>query len=167
MFVVRLPVCRFIVFLFSIDYIALFSFSFFRLCSDIFHHTHSNTKHPCPCPTLVPILPDMYFPGLSAQNEASTAAGLLPPMNIQNLAALAAMTQPSMQAVSQPTAQLTNAAALLCKCIDANIHTPMLAYNKGSQRNQTTHQVRIPNVCLVWFRFDCGFGRVDVGWLDV
>lgn len=40
-------------------------------------------------------------------------------MNIQNLAALAAMTQPSMQAAAaatqQPSAQLTNAAALLCK----------------------------------------------------
>lgn len=67
---------------------------------------------------------DIYFPGLSAQNEsaAAAAAGLLPPMNIQNLAALAAMTQPSLQAVTQqhqhqPSAQLTNAAALLCKYI--------------------------------------------------
>lgn len=36
-------------------------------------------------------------------------------MNIQNLAALAAMTQPSLQAAQQPSAQLSNAAALICK----------------------------------------------------
>lgn len=57
--------------------------------------------------------------GLNAQSEsaaAAAAAGLLPSMNIQNLAALAAMTQPSMTAATQqPSAQLTNAAALLCK----------------------------------------------------
>lgn len=40
--------------------------------------------------------------------------GLLPQMTVQNLAALAAMTQP-MQAAQQPSAQLSNAAALLCK----------------------------------------------------
>lgn len=48
---------------------------------------------------------------------AAAAAGLLPPMNIQSLAALAAMTQPSMPAATtaQPSAPLTNAATLLCK----------------------------------------------------
>lgn len=59
------------------------------------------------------------FVGLNAQTAESAAvaaAGLLPPMNIQNLAALAAMTQPSLTAATQqPSAQLTNAAALLCK----------------------------------------------------
>lgn len=42
--------------------------------------------------------------------------GLLPQMTVQNLAALAAMTQP-MQAAQQPSAQLSNAAALLCEYI--------------------------------------------------
>lgn len=54
--------------------------------------------------------------GLNTQSVESTAAGLLPPMNIQSLAALAAMTQPSIPATTtQPSAPLTNAATLLCK----------------------------------------------------
>ncbi|KAJ6646172.1 CUGBP Elav-like family member 2 [Pseudolycoriella hygida] len=59
------------------------------------------------------------FTGLNAQNEsaaqaAAVAAGLLPSMNIQNLAALAAMAQPALSAATQqPSAQLSNAAALL------------------------------------------------------
>lgn len=63
------------------------------------------------------------FTGLNAQNEsaaqaAAAAAGLLPSMNIQNLAALAAMAQPALSAATQqPSAQLSNAAALLCKSI--------------------------------------------------
>lgn len=64
------------------------------------------------------------FTGLNAQNEsaaqaaaAAAAAGLLPSMNIQNLAALAAMAQPLSAATQQPSAQLSNAAALLCKSI--------------------------------------------------
>lgn len=48
--------------------------------------------------------------GMNAQHDS----GLLPQMTVQNLAALAAMTQP-MQAAQQPSAQLSNAAALLCK----------------------------------------------------
>lgn len=60
---------------------------------------------------------DIFRLGLSAQTEtAAAAAGLMQPMNIQNLAALAAITQPSLQAAAQqPNGQLTNAAALLCK----------------------------------------------------
>lgn len=66
------------------------------------------------------------FTGLNAQNEsaaqaaaAAAAAGLLPSMNIQNLAALAAMAQPALTAATQQpsSAQLSNAAALLCKSI--------------------------------------------------
>lgn len=63
--------------------------------------------------------------GLGAQTNsaadsataAAAAAGLLPPMTVQNLAALAAMTQPSLtNAANNPgSAQLTNTAALLCK----------------------------------------------------
>lgn len=65
-----------------------------------------------------------HFTGLNAQNEtaaqaAAAAAGLLPTLpsvNIQNLAALAAMAQPALSAATQqPSAQLSNAAALLCK----------------------------------------------------
>lgn len=63
--------------------------------------------------------------GLNAQNESAAqaaavaaASGLLPSMNIQNLAALAAMAQPALSAATQqPSAQLSNAAALLCKSI--------------------------------------------------
>lgn len=57
--------------------------------------------------------------GLNTQSAETTAAaaaaGLLPPMNIQSLAALAAMTQPSMPTATaaQPNTPLTN--ALLCK----------------------------------------------------
>ncbi|XP_037042747.1 CUGBP Elav-like family member 1 isoform X2 [Bradysia coprophila] len=67
-------------------------------------------------------LQQQILQGLNAQNEsaaqaaaAAAAAGLLPSMNIQNLAALAAMAQPALSAASQqPSAQLSNAAALLC-----------------------------------------------------
>ncbi|XP_017115622.1 CUGBP Elav-like family member 2 isoform X7 [Drosophila elegans] len=68
--------------------------------------------------------------GLGAQQSSSAtdtsavaAAGLLTPMTVQNLAAIAAMTQPSLSnaaaaaaaAASSPgSAQLTNTAALLC-----------------------------------------------------
>ncbi|SPP78913.1 blast:CUGBP Elav-like family member 2 [Drosophila guanche] len=68
--------------------------------------------------------------GLNAQQNnsnqdsaaAAAAAGLLTPMTVQNLAAIAAMTQPSLTnaaaaaaAASSPgSAQLTNTAALLC-----------------------------------------------------
>lgn len=73
------------------------------------------------------------FAGLSAQSEsaAAAAAGLLPPMNIQNLAALAAMTQPSIQAAQQPSAQLSNAAALICKYLTNifNGHISLLPYS--------------------------------------
>ncbi|XP_037042751.1 CUGBP Elav-like family member 1 isoform X6 [Bradysia coprophila] len=70
------------------------------------------------------------FTGLNAQNEsaaqaaaAAAAAGLLPSMNIQNLAALAAMAQPALSAASQqPSAQLSNAAALLWS--EANALSP-------------------------------------------
>lgn len=58
---------------------------------------------------------DIFRLGLSAQTETAAAAGLMQPMNIQNLAALAAITQPSLQAAQQPNGQLSNAAALLCK----------------------------------------------------
>lgn len=53
----------------------------------------------------------------AAATAAAAAAGLLPPMTVQNLAALAAMTQPSLgNATNNPgNAQLTNTAALLCK----------------------------------------------------
>lgn len=52
----------------------------------------------------------------AAATAAAAAAGLLPPMTVQNLAAIAAMTQPSLtSAASNPgSAQLTNTAALLC-----------------------------------------------------
>ncbi|XP_046804180.1 CUGBP Elav-like family member 1 [Lucilia cuprina] len=52
----------------------------------------------------------------AAATAAAAAAGLLPPMTVQNLAALAAMTQPSLtNAATNPgSAQLTNTAALLC-----------------------------------------------------
>ena len=58
--------------------------------------------------------------GISAQANSDTAAaaaaGLLPQMTVQNLAAIAAMAQPSLTANNQPvSAQLSNAAALLCK----------------------------------------------------
>ncbi|XP_053959465.1 CUGBP Elav-like family member 2 isoform X2 [Anastrepha ludens] len=51
----------------------------------------------------------------AAATAAAAAAGLLPPMTVQNLAAIAAMTQPSLtSAASNPgSAQLTNTAALL------------------------------------------------------
>ncbi|TMW50508.1 hypothetical protein DOY81_004410 [Sarcophaga bullata] len=51
----------------------------------------------------------------AAATAAAAAAGLLPPMTVQNLAALAAMTQPSLtNAATNPgSAQLTNTAALL------------------------------------------------------
>lgn len=58
------------------------------------------------------------FPGIPSQpDHTQQASGLLPPMAVQNLAALAAMTQPSMQAAApqQPSQQLTN--ALLCKSL--------------------------------------------------
>lgn len=53
----------------------------------------------------------------AAATAAAAAAGLLPPMTVQNLAALAAMTQPSLtNAATNPgSAQLSNTAALLCK----------------------------------------------------
>ncbi|XP_075153084.1 bruno 1 isoform X2 [Haematobia irritans] len=52
----------------------------------------------------------------AAATAAAAAAGLLPPMTVQNLAALAAMTQSSLtNTASNPgNAQLTNTAALLC-----------------------------------------------------
>ncbi|XP_020713094.1 CUGBP Elav-like family member 2 [Ceratitis capitata] len=52
----------------------------------------------------------------AAATAAAAAAGLLPPMTVQNLAAIAAMTQPSLtNAATNPgSAQLTNTAALLC-----------------------------------------------------
>lgn len=87
-----------------------FLFFFYFHCTPIRPTTITPKRHTNPT--------DMYFPGLNAQSAetaAAAAAGLLPQMNMQNLAALAAMTQPSLQAVSQPAAQLTNAAALLCK----------------------------------------------------
>ncbi|XP_031634504.1 CUGBP Elav-like family member 2 isoform X1 [Contarinia nasturtii] len=65
-------------------------------------------------------LQQQILQGLNTQSAESTAAaaaaGLLPPMNIQSLAALAAMTQPSIPAATtaQPSAPLTNAATLLC-----------------------------------------------------
>ncbi|KAM8717333.1 hypothetical protein ACLKA7_004088 [Drosophila subpalustris] len=48
--------------------------------------------------------------------SAAAAAGLLNPLSVQNLAAIAAMTQPSLSnaATSPGSAQLTNTAALLC-----------------------------------------------------
>lgn len=51
----------------------------------------------------------------AAATAAAAAAGLLPPMTVQNLAALAAMTQPSLtNAANNPgSAQLSNTAALL------------------------------------------------------
>ncbi|XP_036222685.2 CUGBP Elav-like family member 2 isoform X2 [Bactrocera oleae] len=51
----------------------------------------------------------------AAATAAAAAAGLLPPMTVQNLAAIAAMTQPSLaNAATNPgSAQLTNTAALL------------------------------------------------------
>lgn len=59
---------------------------------------------------------DFFRLGLSAQTETAAAAGLIQPMNIQNLAALAAITQPSLTApAQQPNGQLSNAAALLCE----------------------------------------------------
>ncbi|XP_031634511.1 CUGBP Elav-like family member 2 isoform X2 [Contarinia nasturtii] len=64
-------------------------------------------------------LQQQILQGLNTQSAESTAAaaaaGLLPPMNIQSLAALAAMTQPSIPAATtaQPSAPLTNAATLL------------------------------------------------------
>lgn len=77
------------------------------------------------------------MPGLNAQTEsaAAAAAGLLPPMNIQNLAALAAMTQPSLTAAAQqPSAQLSNAAALICKYHFANQLT--LLFREGRERER-------------------------------
>ncbi|XP_073826904.1 bruno 1 isoform X6 [Musca autumnalis] len=52
----------------------------------------------------------------TAATAAAAAAGLLPPMTVQNLAALAAMTQSSLTntANNPGNAQLTNTAALLC-----------------------------------------------------
>uniref|UniRef100_A0A1I8PDB8 RRM domain-containing protein n=1 Tax=Stomoxys calcitrans TaxID=35570 RepID=A0A1I8PDB8_STOCA len=52
----------------------------------------------------------------TAATAAAAAAGLLPPMTVQNLAALAAMTQSSLTntATNPGNAQLTNTAALLC-----------------------------------------------------
>lgn len=49
--------------------------------------------------------------------SAAAAAGLLNPLAVQNLAAIAAMTQPNLSnaATSPGSAQLTNTAALLCK----------------------------------------------------
>ncbi|XP_030557398.1 CUGBP Elav-like family member 2 isoform X1 [Drosophila novamexicana] len=51
----------------------------------------------------------------SSQDTTSAAAGLLNPLAVQNLAAIAAMTQPSLTnaATSPGSAQLTNTAALL------------------------------------------------------
>lgn len=53
----------------------------------------------------------------AAVTAAAAAAGLLPSMTVQNLATLAAMTQPSLgnTANTPSSAQLTNTAALLCK----------------------------------------------------
>ncbi|KAL9927425.1 CUGBP Elav-like family member 2 isoform X1 [Glossina fuscipes] len=68
-------------------------------------------------------LQQQLLQGLGAQTNtadtaaaAAAAAGLLPPMTVQNLAALAAITQPSLtNAATNPgSAQLTNTAALLC-----------------------------------------------------
>lgn len=49
--------------------------------------------------------------------SAAAAAGLLNPLAVQNLAAIAAMSQPNLSnaATSPGSAQLTNTAALLCK----------------------------------------------------
>ncbi|XP_037886327.1 CUGBP Elav-like family member 2 isoform X4 [Glossina fuscipes] len=67
-------------------------------------------------------LQQQLLQGLGAQTNtadtaaaAAAAAGLLPPMTVQNLAALAAITQPSLtNAATNPgSAQLTNTAALL------------------------------------------------------
>uniref|UniRef100_A0A1B0B2B6 RRM domain-containing protein n=1 Tax=Glossina palpalis gambiensis TaxID=67801 RepID=A0A1B0B2B6_9MUSC len=67
-------------------------------------------------------LQQQILQGLGAQTNtadtaaaAAAAAGLLPPMTVQNLAALAAITQPSLtNAATNPgSAQLTNTAALL------------------------------------------------------
>ncbi|XP_023163161.2 CUGBP Elav-like family member 2 isoform X1 [Drosophila hydei] len=51
----------------------------------------------------------------SSQDTTNAAAGLLNPLSVQNLAAIAAMTQPSLTnaATSPGSAQLTNTAALL------------------------------------------------------
>ncbi|XP_037918331.1 CUGBP Elav-like family member 2 isoform X3 [Hermetia illucens] len=66
-------------------------------------------------------LQQQLLQGIGAQSATDTAtaaaaaAGLLPQMTVQNLAALAAITQPSLTAATQPTsaAHLSNAAALL------------------------------------------------------
>ncbi|XP_065358744.1 CUGBP Elav-like family member 1-A [Calliphora vicina] len=58
----------------------------------------------------------------AAATAAAAAAGLLPPMTVQNLAALAAMTQPSLtNAATNPgSAQLSNTAALLYNSMKFN-----------------------------------------------
>uniref|UniRef100_A0A1B0EUY0 RRM domain-containing protein n=2 Tax=Lutzomyia longipalpis TaxID=7200 RepID=A0A1B0EUY0_LUTLO len=56
-----------------------------------------------------------YLAGLPTQQEAAVTTGLLPSMTVQNLAALAAISQPSLAPTQHnPTGHLTNAAALLC-----------------------------------------------------
>lgn len=72
--------------------------------------------------------------GIGAQSATDTAtaaaaaAGLLPQMTVQNLAALAAITQPSLTAATQPTsaAHLSNAAALLCKYSHSSLNSSFL-----------------------------------------
>uniref|UniRef100_A0A1L8DGC4 Protein alan shepard n=1 Tax=Nyssomyia neivai TaxID=330878 RepID=A0A1L8DGC4_9DIPT len=55
-----------------------------------------------------------YLAGLPTQPEAAVTTGLLPSMTVQNLAALAAISQPSLApAQHTPAGHLTNAAALL------------------------------------------------------
>ncbi|XP_055683632.1 CUGBP Elav-like family member 1 isoform X4 [Lutzomyia longipalpis] len=55
-----------------------------------------------------------YLAGLPTQQEAAVTTGLLPSMTVQNLAALAAISQPSLAPTQHnPTGHLTNAAALL------------------------------------------------------
>ncbi|XP_055916005.1 CUGBP Elav-like family member 2 isoform X3 [Eupeodes corollae] len=61
-------------------------------------------------------LQQQILQGLSAQTGGADASAAAAAFNVQNLAAIAAMTQPSLTAsAAQPgSAQLTNAAALLC-----------------------------------------------------
>ncbi|XP_059618355.1 CUGBP Elav-like family member 1 isoform X1 [Phlebotomus argentipes] len=55
-----------------------------------------------------------YLAGLPSQQEAAVTTGLLPSMTVQNLAALAAISQPTIAPTQHtPSGHLTNAAALL------------------------------------------------------
>lgn len=84
------------------------------------HIIYVNMSNCLSCPTALTGL------GAAQQNNstqdttsAAAAAGLLNPLAVQNLAAIAAMTQPNLSnaATSPGSAQLTNTAALLCKFV--------------------------------------------------